>query len=122
MCIKYKGIDISTFQKKVDFEKVKGENISFALLRAGYGQYSSQKDDMFEEHYKNAKKAGISVGAYWYSYASTTEQAQAEAQVCAEIIKQKQFEYPVFMISKKISKPILVKLCAPICAKHFAIH
>lgn len=27
-----------------------------------------------------------------------------------------------FMISKKISKPILVKLCAPICAKHFAIH
>ena len=24
MCIKYKGIDISTFQKKVDFEKIKG--------------------------------------------------------------------------------------------------
>ena len=116
MCIKYKGIDISTFQKKVDFEKVKGENISFALLRAGYGQYSSQKDDMFEEHYKNAKKAGISVGAYWYSYASTTEQAQAEAQVCAEIIKQKQFEYPVFYDIEENKQANLGKtMCTYMC-------
>ena len=43
-----KGIDISVWQGKIDWSEVaKDENVKFAILRAGYGMYASQKDDRF---------------------------------------------------------------------------
>lgn len=94
------GIDISTYQRNVDFKKLKAAGVNFVILRAGYGDYLSypnQKDDMFESHYKNAKAAGLNVGAYWFTYALTPEKAKREAQGFLEVIKGKQFEYPVYI-------------------------
>lgn len=88
------GIDISYCQKKVDWDKVNG--IDFVIVRAGYGRYTNQKDSMFESHYANAKAKGLPVGAYWYAYAKTPEDAVKEADACIEVIKGKQFEYPIF--------------------------
>ena len=62
MSTKIKGIDVSTFQKNVDFQKAKKDGVIFAMLRAGFGRYEKQKDEMFETHYKNAKSAGGSGG------------------------------------------------------------
>ena len=91
-----KGIDVSVHNGVIDWNKVKAAGIQFAILRAGYGRVASQKDGKFEENYKNAKAAGIPVGAYWYSYAVTPDEARLEAQVCLEILKGKQFEFPIF--------------------------
>lgn len=91
-----KGIDISTFQKQVDYSKLKQQGIEFAIIRCGYGKDSSQKDAMFETHYKGLKEAGIKVGAYLYSYCSNVENAVLEARNCLEFIKGKQFELPIF--------------------------
>lgn len=96
MSVKFKGIDVSTYQSSVDFSKVKAAGYDFVIIRAGYGRYISQKDTQFETHYKEAKSAGLGVGAYWYSYASTVDEAKAEAKVCLEAIKGKTFEYPIF--------------------------
>ena len=113
---KFKGIDISTFQKKVDFQKVKSDYIDFAILRAGFGRYESQKDKMFDIHYTNAKSVGLPVGAYWYSYAQTVAQAKQEAEVCARVLCGKQFEYPVFFDIEEISQANLGKsLCTHLC-------
>lgn len=90
------GIDISTWQRNVDFKKLKAAGISFVIIRAGFGKYLSQKDNMFESHYSAAKAAGLDVGAYWYSYADTAADAKTEAKVCIEAIKGKKFEYPIF--------------------------
>ena len=87
------GIDVSAHQGKIDWTKVKTD---FAILRAGYGKEISQKDAQFEANYEGAKAAGIPVGVYWYSYAMTPEEAQKEAEVCLEVIKDKQFEYPIY--------------------------
>jgi GH25 family lysozyme M1 (1,4-beta-N-acetylmuramidase) len=89
----YKGIDVSEHQGIIKWDNVKTD---FAILRAGYGKVISQKDKQFESNYAGAKKAGIPVGAYWYSYAMTPEEARKEADVFLEVIKGKQFEYPVF--------------------------
>lgn len=89
----YKGIDVSEHQGIIKWDNVKAD---FAILRAGYGKVISQKDKQFENNYAGAKKAGIPVGAYWYSYAMTPEEARKEADVFLEVIKGKQFEYPVF--------------------------
>ncbi len=91
------GVDVSTWQGyNIDFNKVKAAGINFVILRAGYGKYISQKDPTFEGNYKKAKAAGLNVGAYWYSYAQTEADAQAEANVFLEAVKGKQFEMPLY--------------------------
>lgn len=92
----YKGIDVSSHQGKIDWSKVKASGVQFAILRAGYGKVITQKDSCFESNYAGAKAAGIPVGAYWYSYAKTPEDARLEADVLLEVIKGKCFEYPIF--------------------------
>lgn len=90
------GIDVSKHNGTIDWNKVKAAGVKFAILRAGYGRDTSQKDEKFEEYYKGAKAVGIPVGAYWYSYASDPEDAKKEAAACIKVIKDKQFEYPIF--------------------------
>ena len=91
-----KGIDVSVHNGDIDWKKVKADGIQFAILRAGYGREFSQKDARVEENYKNAKAAGIPVGAYWYSYAMSEDEARVEADVFLSVIKGKQFEFPVY--------------------------
>lgn len=91
-----KGMDVSYSQGKINWNKVKASGmIDFAIIRAGYGKELSQIDSQFENNYKGCKDNGISVGAYWYSYAKTPEDAKKEAQTCLKILSGKQFEYPV---------------------------
>ena len=90
------GIDVSKWQGRIDWAKVKASGVQFAIIRAGYGREVSQKDAYFEANYAGAKAAGLPVGAYWYSYATTTEGARAEARACLEVIRGKSFELPVW--------------------------
>lgn len=89
------GIDVSKYQGKVDWQKVKNAGVQFAMLRAGFGRFPSQKDECFEENYKNATAAGVPVGAYHYSYAKSAADAKEEARVFLSWIEGKQFSYPV---------------------------
>ena len=93
MSTEKKGIDISYCQKQIDWNKVTAD---FVIARAGYGRYTHQKDSMFESHYAGAKSRGIPIGAYWYSYAMNEEDARKEADACIEVLKGKQFEYPIY--------------------------
>lgn len=90
------GIDVSRHNGKIDWQKVKDSGVQFAILRAGYGKIASQKDDRFEENYAGAKAAGLPVGAYWYSYAKTVDEAKQEAAACIEVLKGKRFEFPIW--------------------------
>ena len=90
-----KGIDISRYQGKPDFAKLKNE-VDFVILQAGYGRYAGQKDSEFERSYSECKKYGIPVGVYWFSYAASPQDAIYEATACMEVIKGKKFEYPIY--------------------------
>lgn len=91
-----KVIDVSKHNGAIDFNKVKAYGISGVIIRAGYGKVISQKDPMFETYYADAKKAGLNVGAYWYSYAKSALEAKAEAIAFLEVIKGKSFELPLY--------------------------
>lgn len=92
-----KGIDLSKHNGNVDFTKVKSSGkVDFVMLRAGLGKLSSQKDAKFETYYRDAKAQGLPVGAYWYSYAMSEDEARQEADAFLAVIKGKQFEYPVY--------------------------
>ena len=73
-----KGIDVSVWQGTIDFNAVRNSGVDFVIIRAGYG--TSSKDKYFEENYRNAKSAGLHVGAYWYSYADSFSEAAQEAE------------------------------------------
>lgn len=90
------GVDVSEWQANVDWTKVKGDGIDFAVIRAGYGKDPGQTDKYFEQNYKNAKAVGMPIGTYWYSYATTIENVKKEAARCIETLKGKSFELPVY--------------------------
>lgn len=90
-----KGIDISRWQGKPDFAKLKGQ-VDYVIIQIGYGRVSSQKDVEFERNYAECKKHGIPVGGYWFSYATSPQDAIYEATACMECIKGKTFEYPIY--------------------------
>ena len=93
----YKGIDVSRHQGNIDWKKVRNSGkVDFVILRAGYGKVISQKDSKFEEYYAQCNANQIPVGAYWYSYAMSSEEARQEAEVFLQVIKVKQFAYPVY--------------------------
>ena len=92
----FKGIDVSKYQGSINFKKVKDDGYNFVIIKIGYGRLSSQIDDKFEEHYKGAKEAGLEIGGYWYSYATSPEEAIQEAKACLAVIKNKKFSYPIF--------------------------
>jgi len=91
-----KGIDVSIHNGIIDWQKVKESGVDFAIIRAGFGRFADQKDENFERNYDEAKAAGIPIGAYWYSYATTVEEAIDEAEVFVSLLSGKQFEYPLF--------------------------
>ena len=92
-----KGIDVSSYQGKIDWEKVK-PYIDFAIIRCGYGNDVRSQDDVYYE--RNAtlcKELNIPFGVYLYSYATTLDEARSEVLHTLRLIRDKKLEYPVFL-------------------------
>ncbi len=90
-----KGIDVSYAQGKINWKKVKEDNIEFAFIRIGYGREINQKDVKFDYNYTEAKAVGIPIGGYHYSYATTIDRAKQEAKACLQMIEDKKFDLPI---------------------------
>ena len=96
----FEKIDLSSciyvcgYDRFIDFRDFKMKSPA-VVIRAGYGNQISQKDEKFEEYYKNAKANGLKVGAYWYSYAHTAEEAIKEVRAFIYVIADKQFDMPI---------------------------
>ena len=71
-----KGIDLSAHNGLVDFQKVKDDTVSFVILKATEG--TDFCDAMFAHNYKEARKAGLKVGAYHFFRFDTPGKMQAE--------------------------------------------
>lgn len=93
--VRLKGIDVSEWQGNIDFAKA-APNVDFVVIRAGFGNEASQIDKKWEQNYSGFKKLNKPVGAYWYSYADSAEDAKKEAQICLKALKGKQLELPIF--------------------------
>lgn len=98
----YKGIDVSIWNGKIDWRKVKDSKIDFAMIRSSYGDGSSSFinngiDERFEYNYTESGKVGIKRGVYHYSYASSIHEAKKEAEFFLSRIADKKFEYPVIL-------------------------
>ena len=96
---KAKCIDISEWNCDINFNKVRKAGVTCVIIRAGYGKDPNQEDNEFQKYYKQAKAAGLNVGAYWYSYATSVDAAKAEVRNCMKTIQGKE-SYPDELASK----------------------
>lgn len=94
------GIDVSKWQKEIDWEKVKADGIDFAIIRCGYrGSVSGclVEDPYFEQNIKSAIAAGIKVGVYFFTQAVSEVEAVEEASMVVSLIRDYELDYPVFI-------------------------
>ena len=92
-----KGIDVSEFQGKIDWEKVKNDGIEFAILRCGYGMDFSNQDDVeYERNANECERLGIPYGVYLMSYANTVEKARSEAKHVLRLIEGRKISLGVW--------------------------
>ena len=92
------GIDVSKWQGYIDWKKVKNSGIEFAMIRIGYRGSSVGNivmDPYFEQNIKGALSNGIYVGIYFFSMATTEEEAIQEAAWTVDIIKKYNIVNPV---------------------------
>ena len=75
------GIDVSYCQEDFDFEAAKAAGKDFCIVRIGRSRWDGQQelDDLFIHNINAAKAAGMDIGVYFYSLATTTWAAQKEA-------------------------------------------
>ena len=91
------GIDVSKWQGKIDWQKVKNSGIEFAFIRIGYrGENGTiYKDDNADYNIQQAQKAGVLVGVYFFSTAVNETEAKEEAEWTLQAIKGYKISYPV---------------------------
>ena len=98
--VSIKGIDVSTYQGEIDWEKVADSGVKYAFIRLGYRGYESGllvKDDRFEENIRGALQNGVAVGVYFVTQAISVEEAVEEAQFVMENIRPYNVTWPIVL-------------------------
>ena len=92
------GIDVSSFQGDIDWEKVKEANLDFVMIRCGYRNLSNEEiheDSKFRQNISEANRLDIPVGVYFYSTARNEKETLEEATFVLNLIKDYEVLYPV---------------------------
>ncbi len=107
-----RGVDVSVYQHKqnylgeylpLNWNAIRDAGFDFAILKAGStprtgenGEAEGGMDPVFEKNYADAKAIGMELGVYFYTYATTKEELEADANLLISWLEGKQFEYPVY--------------------------
>lgn len=101
------GIDVSSHQKEIDWNKVKAAGVEYAIIRVGFRGYGAAGtivlDEYFHSNIQAALKAGLKVGVYFFSQAITEEEAIEEAEFLLNEIKGYDITFPVVYDPEDIS-------------------
>lgn len=91
------GVDLSYWQGKINFKKLKKSGVEFAFIRVGSENKEGEffVDKKFDEYMKGLKENKIPVGVYYYSYADSKEKAKKEAKWVIKQIKKYDIDLPV---------------------------
>lgn len=98
------GLDVSIYQKTIDWQQAKADGVDFAIIRVGGRGYGSAgklySDDNFAQNIKGARAAGIMVGVYFFSQAINEMEAVAEVRYAVELMNKAgiyELDLPLFM-------------------------
>ena len=93
-----KGIDVSEWQGKIDWEKVRDSGVEFVIIRVGARATETGEliaDERAQSYYKGAKAAGLKIGAYFFSQSVNAEEVLEEAQFLLDAVKDWDIQMPL---------------------------
>ena len=102
------GIDVSKYQGTIDWSQVASAGVDFAMVRVGYRTQVSGEiaaDPNAKYNMQEATKHGIKIGAYFFSTATTRDEAVQEANWVADYIARYSITYPVAYNCEGFSDP-----------------
>lgn len=98
----YRYIDVSRYQGTIDWAQVAAAGYKGAMLKTVSTNKKLSKradglyiDPTFETNYRNARAAGLDVGVYYYTYATSEAMADAELALVREAVRGKELTMPV---------------------------
>ena len=94
------GVDVSSHQGQIDWTAVKNSGIEFAVIRLGYRGYGSGKlveDEYAKKNLKEAKEAGLKIGAYFFSQALDIKETDEEIQFILNMLADVNLDMPVIL-------------------------
>ena len=98
----YRYIDVSRYQGLIDWAQVAAAGYKGAMLKTVSTNRKLSKradglyiDPTFETNYRNARAAGLDVGVYYYTYATSEAMADAELALLRQAVYGKELTMPV---------------------------
>jgi GH25 family lysozyme M1 (1,4-beta-N-acetylmuramidase) len=94
-----RGIDVSDHQTEIDWQAVADSGIEFAIIRCGWRGYSGgslNEDTTFRQNIEGAKAAGLKVGVYFFSQATSMVEGAEEAIFTLNLLEGYSLDLPVF--------------------------
>lgn len=94
------GIDVSRWNEEIDWNKVRDAGVKYAIIRAGYrGSVTGAlvEDWYFKDNAEGAAAAGIPIGLYFFTQATTEVEAVEEASMVLSLCKDYDITYPIFI-------------------------
>ena len=94
------GIDVSKWNKEIDWQKVKDEGVEYAVIRLGYRGSSSGvlvEDPYFERNLEEANRVGINTAVYFFTQAINEVEAVEEASMCVALLEGKEIHMPIYL-------------------------
>ena len=104
--VSIRGIDVSKYQGRIDWKMVADSGIEFAIIRLGYrgmNEGTLEMDPYFESNMKGAAENGIKTGVYFFSQATTKEEAEEEANYVLGVISRYNVSYPVVFDTERVT-------------------
>jgi len=105
--ISLKGVDVSKYQEKIDWNKVAADGVEYAIIRLGFRGMGTngtcELDPYFKQNIEGAQAAGIDVGVYFFTQAKTVEEAQEEARFVIDNLKGYDITWPVVFDTEEIT-------------------
>jgi len=102
-----KGIDVSLYQGKIDWQQVAADGVEYVFIRVGYRGYGQEGrmviDEKFATNIVGAKSAGLKVGVYFFGQATNVEEAKEEANLVLEQLAPYSIDYPVVYDVERVS-------------------
>lgn len=90
------GIDVSRWQKEIDFNKVKAAGCDFVIMRlGGYDDGETYTDRCYLQNLKNAKAAGLKIGIYWHAEESTKDEVIASVKYLLNVLNGEKLDFPI---------------------------
>lgn len=94
------GIDVSKWNKEIDWEKAKAAGVEFAIIRCGYRGSATGtlvEDPYFYRNIEGARAAGVKVGLYFFTQATNAVEAVEEASMVLCLNNGQPLDYPIFI-------------------------